>query len=70
MHQSQRLEKNASKIEITKKILDIENFFKYDLRIFMHKFKRDILPSKFKPYFKNYYKITRFSEQTIYSQIK
>ena len=35
---------NVSKIKITKKILDIENMFKYDLGIFMHKFKKDILP--------------------------
>ena len=62
MHQFQKLEKNVSKIEITKKILDIENMFKYHFRIFMHRFKRDIVLGRSKPYFTNYYKITRFSE--------
>ena len=57
---------NVSQIKITKKILDIENMFKYDLGIFMHKFKRDILPVNFKPYFTNIKKVhnhlTRYSE--------
>ena len=35
---------NVRKIKITKKVLDIENMFKYDLRVFIHKFKRDIRP--------------------------
>ena len=44
MHHFKNRKENVSKIKITKKILDIENMFKYDLGIFMHKFKKDILP--------------------------
>ena len=51
-HFKNRKEK-VCKIKITTKILDIENMFKYGLRIFMHKFKRDILPVNFKPYLTN-----------------
>ena len=40
--------------------------FKYELGVFMHKFKRDILPINFKPYFTNLNKmhnhLTIFSE--------
>ena len=57
---------NVSNIKLQKKILDVENMFTYDLGVFMHKFKRDILPINFKPYFTNINKIhnhqTRFSE--------
>ena len=38
--------------------------FKYDIEIYLHKLKRDILPVNFKPYFSNVNKIcnrlTRF----------
>ena len=48
---------NVSKMKLTKKILDIENMLNYDLGIIGHKFKRDILPVNFKPYFTNINKI-------------
>lgn len=61
---------SVSSIKIAKKILDVENMFQYELGVFMHKFKRDILPINFKPYFTSINKIhnhsTRFSETNYY----
>ena len=61
---------NISSIKIEKKILDVENMFKYELGVFMHKFNRGILPINFKPYFTSVNKIhnhsTRFSETNYY----
>ena len=63
---------NSTKIE--KKMLDVENMFKYELGVFMHKFKRDTLPLNFKSYFTNINKmhnhLTRFSEINCFSQSK
>ena len=48
---------NASKIKITKKVLVIKSMFKYDLGIFMHKFKMYMFQKK-------------IQKQTIFTQSK
>ena len=57
---------NVSSIKMSKKILDVENMFQYELGVFMYKFKKGILPVNFNPYFTSINKIhnhsTRFSE--------
>ena len=61
---------SVKSIKIEKKILNVENMFKYELGVFMHKFKRDSLPVNFKPYFTRVNTIhnhsTRFSEKNYY----
>ena len=48
---------SVNSIKIEKKILDVKNMFKYELGVFMHKFKRDTLPVNFNPFFKRVNKI-------------
>ena len=59
-----KLKENVSKIKYK---------FKYDLGIFMHKFKRDILKVNYKPYLtsfiKIHYHLTRFSVKTIFPRV-
>ena len=65
IHSKDRNE-SVKSIKIEKKILDVKNMFKYEVGVFMHKFKRDTLPVNFKPYFTNVNKmhnhLTRFAE--------
>ena len=42
---------NIFKINLTKKMLNIEKMYYHNLRIFMNKFKRDILPDNLMPCF-------------------
>ena len=59
-------------IKTTKKILNVKNMFKYDLGVFMYKFRRNMLPVNFKPYYTEINKIhqhlTRFSAENYFFQ--
>ena len=51
---------------MSKKILDVENMFQYELEVFMYKFKKGVLPVNFNPYITSINKVhnnsTRFTE--------
>ena len=65
-------DESIKSIKITKKILNVKNMFKYDLGVFMYKFRRNMLPVNFKPYFTEINKIhkhlTRFSAENYFFQ--
>ena len=55
---------SVSNLKITKKVLNVENLFKYELGVFMFKFINNILPINFRCYFKSINKVHSHSTRS------
>ena len=55
---------SVSNLKITKKVLNVENLFKYELGVFMFKFINNLLPINFRCYFKSINKVHNHSTRT------
>ena len=58
----------VSNFKITKKVLNVENLFKYELEVFMFEFVNNFLPVNFKCYFKCITKVHIYSTRSIRSK--